>query len=120
MEEEKKEVVEEVKAEQAPEQVDSEQNLKNVLISFILAVAGFVVSASAIVTMVLGIISLNFLKKVPGQVTKAPHKVFQKIAKPVAIVDIVLGIVVTVVYIVLLIVWIVGLAIAATAAAQGA
>ncbi len=117
MEEEKKEVVEEVKAEQAPEQVDSEQNLKNVLISFILAVAGFVVSASAIVTMILGIISLNFLKKVPGQVTKAPHKVFQKIAKPVAIVDIVVGIVVTVAYIV----WaIVAIALAVVAATQGA
>ena len=120
MEEEKKEVVEEVKAEQAPEQIDSEQNLKNVLISFILAVAGFVVSASAIVTLVLGIISLNFLKKVPGQVTKAPHKVFQKIAKPVAIVDIVLGILVTLAYLIWLIVWLIMVAVAATAAAQGA
>ena len=119
MEEEKKEVVEEVKAEPA-EEINSEANLKNVLISFILAAAGFLVSASAIVTMILGIISLNFLKKVPGQVTKAPHKVFQKIAKPVAIVDIVVGIVVTIVYVVLLIVWIVGLAVAAAAAASTA
>ena len=99
MEEEKKEVVEEVKAEPA-EEINSEANLKNVLISFILAAAGFLVSASAIVTLILGIISLNFLKKVPGQVTKAPHKVFQKIAKPVAIVDIVVGAVMFVVYLV--------------------
>ena len=38
MEEEKKEVVEEVKAEPA-EEINSEANLKNVLISFILAAA---------------------------------------------------------------------------------
>ena len=55
MEEEKKEVVEEVKAEPA-EEINSEANLKNVLISFILAAAGFLVSASAIVTLILGII----------------------------------------------------------------
>ena len=126
MEEEKKEVVEEasveeVKAEQAPaEEINSEANLKNVLISFILAVAGFVVSASAIVTMILGIVALNFLKKVPGQVTKAPHKVFQKIAKPVAIVDIVVGIVVTVAYIIWAIVAIVIAVGAAAAATAGA
>ena len=126
MEEEKKEVVEEasveeVKAEQAPaEEINSEANLKNVLVSFILAAAGFIVSASAIVTLILGIISLNFLKKVPGQVTKAPHKVFQKIAKPVAIVDIVLGIVITLAYLIWLIVWLIMLGVAAAAAAQGA
>ena len=119
MEEEKKEVVEEVKAEPA-EEINSEANLKNVLISFILAAAGFIVSASAIVTLILGIISLNFLKKVPGQVTKAPHKVFQKIAKPVAIVDIVLGIVITLAYLIWLIVWLIMLGVAAAAAAQGA
>ena len=119
MEEEKKEVVEEVKAEPA-EEINSEANLKNVLISFILAAAGFIVSASAIVTLILGIISLNFLKKVPGQVTKAPHKVFQKIAKPVAIVDIVLGIVITLAYLIWLIVWLIMLGVAAAAATQGA
>ena len=119
MEEEKKEVVEEVKQEPA-EEINSEANLKNVLISFILAVAGFVVSASAIVTMILGIVALNFLKKVPGQVTKAPHKVFQKIAKPVAIVDIVVGIVVTVAYIIWAIVAIVIAVGAAAAATTGA
>ena len=119
MEEEKKEVVEEVKPEPA-EEINSEANLKNVLISFILAAAGFLVSASAIVTLILGIISLNFLKKVPGQVTKAPHKVFQKIAKPVAIVDIVVGIVVTVAYIIWAIVAIVIAVGAAAAATAGA
>lgn len=113
MEEEKKEVVEEVKAEPV-EEINSEQNLKNVLISFILSVAGFVISAGAIVPIVLGAIALNMLKKVPGQVTKAPHKVFQKIAKPVAIVDIIFGCLITLGYII----WaIVAIVIAAGAAA---
>lgn len=119
MEEEKKEVVEEVKAEQADE-INSEANLKNVLVSFIVSVAGWVFSWSGIVLMICGIVGLNFLKKVPGQVTKAPHKVFQKIAKPVAIVDIILGALITLGLIVWLIVWIALVAAGVWAASQGA
>ena len=125
MEEEKKEVVEEVKEEEvkevAPvqqEQVDEPGDVKNALISFILAVAGFVVSASAIVTIVLGAISLGMLKKIKGKVEKKPHAVFMKVAKPVAIVDIILGALVTLGYIIWLIVWLVMLAVAAAAAAE--
>ena len=125
MEEEKKEVVEEVKEEEvkevAPvqqEQVDEPGDVKNALISFILAVAGFVVSASAIVTIVLGAISLGMLKKIKGRVEKKPHAVFMKVAKPVAIVDIILGALVTLGYIIWLIVWLVMLAVAAAAAAE--
>ena len=125
MEEEKKEVVEEVKEEEvkevAPvqqEQVDEPGDVKNAWISFILAVAGFVVSASAIVTIVLGAISLGMLKKIKGRVEKKPHAVFMKVAKPVAIVDIILGALVTLGYIIWLIVWLVMLAVAAAAAAE--
>ena len=119
MEEEKKEVVEEVKAEPA-EEINSEANLKNVLISFIISVAGWVFSWSGIVLMICGIVAMAFLKKVPGEVTKAPHKVFQKIAKPVAIVDIILGALITLGLIIWLIVWLIMVAVAAAAAAQGA
>lgn len=119
MEEEKKEVVEEVKPEPA-EEINSEANLKNVLISFIVSVAGWVFSWSGIVLMICGIIGLSFLKKVPGEVTKAPHKVFQKIAKPVAIVDIILGALITLGLIIWLIVYIALVAAGVWAATTGA
>lgn len=128
MEEEKKELVEEVKEEEvkeevAPvqqEQVDEPSDVKNALVSFILSVAGFIVSASAIVTIVLGAVALGILKKIKGRVEKKPHAVFMKIAKPVAIVDIILGALVTLGYIIWLIVWLVMLGIAAAAAAAEA
>lgn len=102
-------------------EVDNPQDVKNALVAFILAAVGFFGSAGCIVAIVLGAISLGFLKKIKGTVEKKPHAVFMKIAKPVAIVDIILGAVMTVVYIVLLIVWIVGvIAVAAAAAAEGA
>ena len=114
MEEEKKEVVQ---AEQAQD-VNSEANLKNVLVSFIVSVGGWVFSWSGIVLMICGIVGLAFLKKVDGEVTKAPHKVFQKIAKPVAIVDIILGALITLGLIIWLIVWLIMIAVGAAAAAN--
>ena len=128
MEEEKKDVqeVEEVKAEevraeeaQAEQQGGMQPNSKNALIAFILAVVGFGFAWSwyvAIVGTILGIISLVFQKKIQGEVEQQPFKVFGKIAKILAIVDIIVG---AVMFVVALIVTIV-LAIGAAAAAANA
>lgn len=128
MEEEKKDVqeVEEVKAEEvreeekpAEQQGGMQPNSKNALIAFILAVVGFGFAWSwyvAIVGTILGIISLVFQKKIQGEVEQQPFKVFGKIAKILAIVDIIVG---AVMFVVALIVTIV-LAVGAAAAAANA
>ena len=124
MEEEKKDVqeVEEVKAEEpkAEEQQQSgmQPNSKNALIAFILSVVGFGFAWSwyvAIVGVILGIISLVFQKKIQGEVEQQPFKVFGKIAKILAIVDIIVG---AIMFVVALIVTIV-IAVGAAAAAAG-
>lgn len=67
---------------------------KCALIGFILSIVGFEISwgwfIGGIAAIVLGIVTLNQLK---GAVTceQKPFSVFKKIAKPFAIVDIVLG-----------------------------
>ena len=122
MEEERKEVeeakaeevkVEEVRAEEQPEQQSGmKPESKNALISFILAVVGFGFAWSwwvAIVGAVLGIVALVFHKKIDKEVTQQPFRVFGKIAKIVAIVDIIVG---AIMFVVALIVTIVGAVIA--------
>ena len=90
---------------------------KNALIAFILAVVGFGFACAwiaGIVGTVLGIVALQFHKKIDKPVEQQPFKVFEKIAKIVAIVDIILG---AVLFVVALIVIIVGAVAAAAAAA---
>ena len=93
-------------------------NDKNALIAFILACVGLVVCSGwfigNIAGVVLGIISLNFNKK--GVAEKNPFKVFQRIAKPLAIAVIVLSAVLFVVYLITAIVS--GVAAAAAALAE--
>ncbi len=122
MEEEKKDVqeVEEVKAEE-PKAEEQQQggmqpNSKNALIAFILSVVGFGFAWSwyvAIVGVILGIISLVFQKKIQGEVEQQPFKVFGKIAKILAIVDIIVGAIMFVVALIVTIVIAVGAAAAA-------
>ena len=108
MEEEKKEVVEEVKAEQAPAQnVDAEQNAKNALVAFIVAAVGFVLTSTALGLLICGIISKSFVKKVQEPVEKKPHNVFYKIAKIAAPIEIIVGIVLVVLAAIGLLIWIV-------------
>ena len=122
---EEKEVLEEekveepvAKVEEAPASADDEQNAKKALTSFILSVVGFVVCGGWIIGgiagIVLGAISLSMQKKIEGEVTKQPHRVFRKIAKPVAIVDIILGAISAVAWFIYLIVVIVAAVVAAT------
>lgn len=95
--------------EQKVEKVEvvQEGNPKSALISFILALVGFAGAGAGFVGAILGIVSLNFNKKA-GVVTQKPHSIFKRIAKPVAIVDIIAGFATTVLYIVLIVVAIVG------------
>ena len=98
--------------------VDDEKDVKSALVSFILSVVGFVVCGGWIIggiaAIVLGAISLGKLKAIKGTVEKQPHKVFSKIAKPVAIVDIILGAISAVAWFIYLIVVIVAAVVAAT------
>lgn len=94
----------------------SEQS-KSALISFILACVGacFAVSwLGGIVAVPLGIVSLAFSKKNDPETQDQPFMTFGRIAKPVAIVAIIVG---AVMFLVALIVTIVG-AVATAAAAQ--
>ena len=121
MEEENK-VVEEAKAEEAKaEEVHEEKqeglasNSKMALISFILSVVGFGFAwgwFAALVGTGLGIASLCVLKKNEPETEQQPFKTFAKIAKPVAIVDIIAG---AVMFLIALIVTIVGVIAAAAA-----
>ena len=121
MEEEKKEVVQ---AEEQPQQGGMTPNCKNGLIAFILAVVGFGFGfgwfVGAVAGIVLGIVALVFLKKLEGEVEKQPFRTFVKIAKPLAIVDIILGAVMIVVWVLVLVIPLIvaGLAAAADAAAS--
>ena len=96
MEEETKVVLEKEERAEEPQQQQEggmTPNCKNALIAFILAVVGFgigwVYGVGCIAGIVLGIISLSFLKKIDGEVEKQPFRTFSKVAKPVAIVTIV-------------------------------
>ncbi|MBQ6730502.1 MAG: DUF4190 domain-containing protein [Bacilli bacterium] len=101
MEEENKVAVEEeqkqevAKAEEQPQQQSEglDEDSKFSLITFILAVIGFTVCAGWIIGgiagVVLGLISLKRVKDCKA--VKQPFRTFERIAYPVAIVDIVLG-----------------------------
>ena len=112
MEEEKKEVVEaevkEEKVEEAPAQeVNAEQNEKNALVAFILAVAGFVLASTGLGLLICGIISKSFVKKVNGPVEKKPHAVFYKVAKVAAPIEIIVGIVLLCLAVLGLLIWLI-------------
>ena len=106
MEEENKQEVVEVKEESKQEQPVEQQNSgldedsKYSLITFILACAGLVVCAGWIVgglaCAILGLIVLGRMKNCKA--VRQPFRTFDRISKPVAIVDVVLGFVVAVVY----------------------
>lgn len=117
-EENKQEVVaaeeaKEVKEEQ-PQQENQQGGLDEVskfsLITFILSVVGLAVCGGwvigGIACTVLGAISLGRVKKCNA--VKQPFRTFDKISKPVAIVDIILGIVVAIIYLVAFIIQVVG------------
>ena len=94
----------------------SEQS-KNALIAFILAVvgAGFAFAwYAAIVAVPLGIVSLACGKKNDPETDEQPFKTFAKIAKPVAIAEIIVG---AVMFVVAILVLIITTAAAAAAAA---
>ena len=115
MAEEKKEVVE-IKEEQPAQQEEGMgENNKFSLTTFILSVVGFIVCGGWIVggiaAIVLGGISLKRLQS--SNPSKQPFQTFDKVSKPVAIVDIVLGILSVIGWTVYLIVVIVGAIIAA-------
>ena len=106
MEEENKQEVVEVKEEPKQEQPVEQQNSgldedsKYSLITFILACAGLVVCAGWIVgglaCAILGLIAFGRIKDCKA--VRQPFRTFDRISKPVAIVDVVLGFVVAVVY----------------------
>ena len=119
MEEEKKEVV---AAEEAQEPEREEQKggmkpeSKKALVSFILSIVGFGFACAwyvAIVGVILGIVSLALNRNTDQQ----PFRTFSKVAKPVGIVDIILG---SIMFLVAIIVTIVTIVAAAAAAASGA
>lgn len=85
---------------------------KNALMAFILSLVGLALCESAIGAIILGAISLNLNKKAAG-IQKKPHAIFQRVSKPVAIVDIILGVIMCFVFIGLII----GAIVAAVAAA---
>ena len=106
MEEENKQ---EVVQEEQPKQEVAESNQQNEgmdedskysLITFILACAGLVVCAGWIIgglaCAVLGLIALGRVKNCKA--VKQPFRTFDRISKPVAIVDVVLGFVVAIIY----------------------
>ena len=127
MEEENKEVVveeqpkqevveaEQPKAEAQPQQSGMNEACKFVLISFILSLVGLTVCPmwflGGIACAVLGIIVLIRSKNFAAD--RQPFRTFEKIAKPVAIVDIVLGAISALVYFIAFIAYIVGLIIQA-------
>lgn len=100
----KEEPKEEAKQEQQPAQENQQGGLdessKFSLITFILACVGLAVCGGWIVggiaCTVLGSISLGRVKKCNAQ--KQPFRTFERVAKPVAIVDIILGIIVAIAY----------------------
>lgn len=117
-EEEKVEVAEEKKEEVVAEPVKADGE-KHTLITFILSCAGLVVAAGwfigGIAAIVLGAISLKRVGLADPQ--RNPYRVFKRIAKPVAIADIILGILSVIGWMIWLILVIVA---AIAAAANGA
>ena len=120
MEEERKEEIVVNEPEQPEQQEQQEGGMrpesKKALISFILSIVGFGFACAwyvAIVGVVLGIVSLALNRSTEQQ----PFKTFSKVAKPVAIVDIILG---AIMFIVAIIVTIVTVVAAAIAASEGA
>ena len=111
-EENKQEVVEEEQPKQEVAEAKQEQNdgmdedSKYSLITFILACAGLVVCAGWIIgglaCAVLGLIALGRVKNCKA--VKQPFRTFDRISKPVAIVDVILGFVVALAYTIKLIV----------------
>ncbi len=138
MEEEKKEVVEEAEElkeeekveqpapveEEQPKKVDDEADVKNALLAFIAAMVGIVLFETGIALIICGIISKSIQKKIQGEVEKKPHKIFLKVAKVAAPIELIVGIVLTALAvlagIIVLIWWIAVVALAAGAAAEGA
>ena len=122
MEEENKVVeAEPVKEEQPaeqPAQQGQDQN-KFCLVTFILAVVGFAAAWMWIVGGIAGIIlGAIALKRLPNcKSEQNPFRIFNKISKPVAIVDIIAGAIMTVVYTIYLILAIVAAVAGAAAAA---
>ena len=121
-EEEKKELVE----EEAPEKEEpakeeqpalSEEGNKHTLITFILSVVGLVLAGGWIVGSIAGLVlGVIALKRCNGpKPTKQPFMTFRKIARPVAIVDIILDAVMIVVWTVI---FVAGIVAAAAAAAN--
>ena len=98
MEEENKVV--EAEVAEAPKEEPKQEggmtpNCKNALMAFIFAVVGLAFSwgwfIGSVAGLVLGILSVVFLKKVEGEVEKQPFRTFSKIAKPLGIVAIILS-----------------------------
>ena len=119
MEEEKVVVVEEPKEEKPAVQEDT----KGALVAFILACVAFCVAwgwiVGGIAAIILAAIALKKLKGL-GEITQNPHRVFVKIAKPVAIVGLIFGILSIITYTIVFLVTVIGAAVAAAAAAEGA
>lgn len=108
MEEENKVVEQEPVQEEKPaEQSEGgmSENNKFSLITFILSCVGFVVGSMWIIGGIAGIIlGVIALKRLPNsKPDRNPFKVFDKVSKPVAIVDIVFGAIMIVVYTIILI-----------------
>ena len=103
---------------QEPAQQGQDQN-KYSLVTFILACVGVVVCWGWIVGGIAGIIlGAMALKRLPNcKSEQNPYRIFNKISKPVAIVDIIAGIICTIIYTILFIIWIVGVVVAAASAA---
>ena len=125
MEEENKVVEAEPVAEEKPAEQPAEQNQdqnKYSLVTFILACVGVVVCWGWIIGGIAGIVlGAMALKRVPNcKSEQNPYRVFNKISKPVAIVDIIAGIVCTILYSIFFIIWIVAAIAAAASAAAGA
>ena len=122
MEEENKvveaEPVEEKQPAEQPAQEGQDQN-KFSLVTFILSCVGFVVCWAWIIGGIAGIVlGAIALKRLPNcKSEQNPYRIFNKISKPVAIVDIIAGAIMTVVYTIYLILAIVAAVAGAAAAA---
>ena len=81
-------------------------NCKNALSAFIASLIGFAL-CSAGIGFIAGFIGLSFLKKINGEVERQPFKVFAKIAKPVSIVSIIVGLCMLLFWIIYVIVFVI-------------
>ena len=92
------EVVEQPQEQQSQQPQNNNEEMdpqsKAALVAFILACVGFCIGFAwlfSIAAVVVGIIALNKLKGNDPETERQPFRVFGKIAKPLAIVDIVVG-----------------------------